>query len=609
MERFNLKYRLLLGILVIGSIITLGVSLYQLRELQAGEVALAEREIADFKQTTLTPLRQALWNYDWSMIEVIVSSQANSILTFIEVCDAEGNNCVVNGRKEQTHVLRLDQPILYKSLNNAPRTVIGHIRMDARYQSFSRLLETRFLTLFATNGLLVFGIAISVFMLFHLRAIRRLEILEQYTRNIDLSKVEKMPSLAYAVDKKNRDEVDMLALAVTDLTQRIQQEFERRKQLEQRLIQTEKMEALGTLAGGIAHDFNNILAAILGYTQLCLKNAEPDSKAYNRLDQIKLAGQRAQALIAQILVFSRKSEQSSDAFCLAAVVVEALDLVYAALPKQVTIESELDENLWIAGDDSQLHQVVMNLATNAVFVLREQGGTLAVSVALEALDQEQAEPLGLEAGEWVCLTMRDNGPGIDAGIRERIFEPFFTTKKNNQGTGMGLAVVHGIALSHGGCIVLDDAYQQGACFKLYFPSAEKGILMVDRDETLAGSHGEHLLVVDDEEVILNMGQEMLESLGYDVTVCLSPDDVLPKLAERDDIDLLITDLTMPEMSGLDLAEQVRKRYPHLPILLWSGYASGKGQRSIDNGVLTGQLHKPFTLHALSQAVADCFKSQ
>ncbi len=206
----------------------------------------------------------------------------------------------------------------------------------------------------------------------------------------------------------------------------------------------------------------------------------------------------------------------------------------------------------------------MNLATNAVFEMADTGGVLRVSVRLHDLEREQAEQLSLDEGSYVQLTFCDDGPGVAEDIRERIFDPFFTTKKTDEGTGMGLAVVHGITQAHGGRILLNQECDKGACFQLYFPMAKKSIVEGCDPAVPLAKRQDHLLLVDDESIILNMGRDMLESLGYRVTTCLSPVDALQRVKDDQSIALLITDLTMPDMSGIELAEKVKRIAPNCP---------------------------------------------
>ncbi len=604
MKYVSLKKRLLLGSFLICLIITLCISVFQISRLQRREQNLLQHEVAGFKQSAMASIREAAWNYDWSMIEVIAASQINQMMTYIEICDPEKSQCIQAGEKGREPLQEYFFDIVYKTSSFGEGVSVGTVYLQLHYQPFNQLFSRYILTEFITNGLGVFGVAVSIFLLFHLGAIRRLVNVASYTKEIDLTKVETLHPLVFDKNQSTFDEVDLLAEAMNGLIERMKEEFSRRKQLEQQLNHAQKMEALGTLAGGIAHDFNNILAAMLGYVQLCYDSAEEGTKTRRRLEQVLIAGERAKALIAQILVFSRKSENYTQAICPAEIVEEALELVKASLPDNVIIEKNLDKSLWIAGDGGQLHQVLLNLSSNAVCELSEQGGKIEVSLVAKTVDEQKAEGLDLDPGQYVCLVFCDNGSGIEEAIRERIFDPFFTTKKIGKGTGMGLAVVHGIVQAHGGKIVLETEVGQGTCFTLYFPQIQAARRRANRQhgekKSLLGS--EHLLLVDDEQIVAEMGRDMLESLGYRVSICSDPEQALQVLLEMDDIDLLITDLTMPEMTGVDLARELRRQRPEIPIVLYSGNTDVLDQSIMVDGTISQLLQKPFTVSAFSRVV-------
>jgi signal transduction histidine kinase/CheY-like chemotaxis protein len=572
--------------------------------LQRREQNLLQHEVAGFKQSAMASIREAAWNYDWSMIEVIAASQINQMMTYIEICDPEKSQCTQAGEKGREPLQEYSLDILYKTSSFGEGVSVGTVYLQLHYQPFNQLFSRYILTEFITNGLGVFGVAVSIFLLFHLGAIRRLVNVASYTKDIDLTKVETLQPLVFDKKQSTLDEVDLLAEAMNGLIERMKEEFSRRKQLEQQLNHAQKMEALGTLAGGIAHDFNNILAAMLGYVQLCYDSAEEGTKTRRRLEQVLIAGERAKALIAQILIFSRKSENYTQAVCPAEIVEEALELVKASLPDNVTIEKDLDESLWIAGDGGQLHQVLLNLSSNAVCELSEHGGKIEVSLFSKTVSEQQAEALDIDPGQYVCLVFCDDGSGVEEEIRERIFDPFFTTKKTGKGTGMGLAVVHGIVQAHGGKIVLEPEVEQGTCFTLYFPQIQAAEKRKNRQNSekkcLPGS--EHLLLVDDEQIVAEMGRDMLESLGYRVSICFDPEQALQLLLETDDIDLLITDLTMPEMTGVDLARKLRQKKSEIPIVLYSGNTDLLDQKIMTDGIISQLLQKPFTVDAFSRVV-------
>ncbi len=605
MKYVSLKNRLIFGFFIICSVITLGISIYQISRLQQREYELLQHEISSFEQSALPSIREAVWNYDWTMVETIATSQVNPLLSYIEICDMEMSQCSNSGIAGQGPYQEHHHEIYYQLSTFGDPLQIGTTYLQLHYQTFSQLFNRYIFSEFLVNGLGVFGVALCIFLLFHLGVIRRLIRIANYTGDIDLAEVEHLEPLDFQQSGSVKDEVDQLADSIDGLVGRIKEEFSRRKQLEQQLNHAQKMEALGTLAGGIAHDFNNILAAILGYVQLCYDSAEEESKLQYRLEQVLIAGERATSLIAQILVFSRKSEDLTQKVALAEVITEALDLVHASLPGNVTIETSLDKSLWIVGDSSQLHQVIVNLSMNSGYELAEQGGVIRVGLISQKLTAQQAEPLGLDGGNFACLTFCDDGSGIADEIREQVFDPFFTTKKTGQGTGMGLAVVHGIVKFHGGTIILEPKVGQGTCFTLYFPqvpAAETVEIEQQKASATILRGREHIFLVDDEPVVIAMAQEMLQSLGYKVSVCLNPHAALQQLLEADDIDLLLTDLTMPEMTGIELAEKLKQQKPDIPIILYSGYLDLLQKSELQNGAINQLLYKPFTVEELSHAV-------
>jgi len=607
MKHISLKRHLLLGSILICITITLCISVFQISRLQQREQDLVQKKVSSFEQSAMASIREALWNYDWPMVETIATSQVNHLLTYIEICDAERVECKHGGVRGQEPFQDYFRDIEYRPAAVGKGVKVGTVYLQLRHQPFGSLFNRYIFSEFLANGLGVFGVAISIFLLFHLRAIRRLVDVANYTQNIDLMAMEKLQPLAFDENSSSRDEVDLLADSINGLISRVKEEFTRRKQLEQQLNHAQKMEALGALAGGIAHDFNNILAAMLGYIQLCYNAEEKGSKTHTRLAHVLDAGERATALIAQILIFSRKTENYTQSICLAEIVNEALDLVRASLPHNVLIETDLDEDLWMVGDSGQIHQILLNLATNSVYALAEMGGKIQISMSSCQLQSEQGDILGLDAGNYIRVTFCDNGSGVPIGIRDRVFDPFFTTKETGKGTGMGLAVVHGIVQSHGGQIFLAPEVEKGTCFTLYFPqkkgpTSEISSLQSDSVATLGGD--EHLLLVDDEPIVRKMGQEMLQSLGYNVSVFANPVLALQRLLESDDIALLVTDLNMPEMTGVELAKALKREKPNIPVVLYSGNFDLLDDSALIDGTIDKLLQKPFRVEDLSRFVRE-----
>jgi len=345
-------------------------------------------------------------------------------------------------------------------------------------------------------------------------------------------------------------------------------------QLENRLAQAQKMEAIGTLAGGIAHDFNNILSAIMGYTELSLMDIPPDSAMRKNLKQVLKAGGRAKELVQQILTFSRQRERDMQPIKINLIVNEALKLLRASLPSTIQINNNISSNRAIMSDSTNIHQVIMNLCTNASHAMQEKGGLLEVSLADVDNDTDfvKNHP-GLNPGKFVRLTVSDTGHGMSPVVLERIFDPFFSTKRKGEGTGMGLSVVHGIVKSHGGTLTVDSTPGRGAVFNAFFPAVESGWVPENENADLMATGVENILFVDDEAFQADIAKKMLSRLGYDLTCCTSSVEALDLFSQSPEAyDLVITDMTMPHMTGEVLARKLIAIRPDIAIIVCTGYS-------------------------------------
>jgi signal transduction histidine kinase/ActR/RegA family two-component response regulator len=393
--------------------------------------------------------------------------------------------------------------------------------------------------------------------------------------------------------------------SIMDITEQRQAEEHGRK-LEEELRQAQKLQAIGTLAGGIAHDFNNILAAILGNAQLLKLLLAPGDAGQAKVSQILVASNRAKDLVQQILMFSRQRDQEKRVLQLGPLVTEAAKLIEVNLSPAVRLEVAAARDLpAVLADPTQMHQIVVNLCTNALHAMRNGGGTLNVSLAAVSLSVQasQSKP-GLPPGRYVCLKVSDTGHGMNAATLQRIYEPFFTTKSVGDGTGLGLAVVHGIVQSHNGGISVSSEPGRGTTFSLYFPAnADSAGAETKQVPDLATGQNQHILFVDDETPIAEVARVMLPRLGYRVTVFIRPREALEyfrlNLAA---IDLLMTDLSMPELSGVDLIREAIRLKPELPAVLLTGYGRTFDSRASSSLNIREVITKPFTMENLASAI-------
>ena len=390
-----------------------------------------------------------------------------------------------------------------------------------------------------------------------------------------------------------------------DISERMRAQREK-EELERHLRQAQKMEAIGTLAGGIAHDFNNILAIILGYAELARDSLAPDRKERKFLDEVRQAAIRAKGLIHQILTFSRRSKDDRKLVHLDPLVKETLKMLRATLPSTIEIREDVDSHKPVLADPAQMHQVIMNLCTNAYQAMRENGGVLAVSVG----DEDAGDPDSpTEAGNGrVQLEVLDTGCGMEPAIQGKIFDPYFTTKEPGEGTGLGLAVVRGIVDNHGGAIEVSSRPGQGTRIRIRFPAApDSGDLRELREaawETLPGG-SERLLFVEDDESLTALGRTTLEALGYRVTCRKNGLEALEVFrAAPTFFDLLITDMNMPFMTGADLCQEVLKIRPDLPVVLCTGFTELiDGEKAQALGARK-YLTKPVPRHKLAEAIRE-----
>jgi len=417
------------------------------------------------------------------------------------------------------------------------------------------------------------------------------------------------------LEKKIGERTSELVAAVrtlkTEVRERKKAEAER-ESISRQVNQLQKMESLGTLAGGIAHDFNNILSGIIGYADLSLDDVSPDSRLGHNLYQIIQSGDRAKKLIQQILNFSRSNPVEKTPQYLTPIIREATDLLRAGMPATIFIKSTLvDDTEPVLADPTQIHEILMNLCTNAKQAMTDEKGCIEILHEEAYFTSDIAGRAGtVSPGRYSVITVRDNGCGMDEKTLLRVFDPFFTTKAPGKGTGMGMAVLYGIVQNHGGTVTVESSPGTGTTFKVFLPKCSSVIISEASSESLIEYGDERIMCIDDEELLCAMIKDMLGSLGYTVSVFDDSMHALDTFRERPyDFDLIISDLTMPFLTGTDLSKEIHKIRPDIPFILYTGNdITIDKEKTCASGVDTF-LQKPFRKKDLACKIRSVFRQR
>jgi signal transduction histidine kinase/ActR/RegA family two-component response regulator len=471
--------------------------------------------------------------------------------------------------------------------------------------------HTPFSVLVNNNYFFISANIIGMFISYFLELSNRKEfymriLLEQEKENVKIAN--------NALEKRVQERTTQLSNSNADLLKEIEirKKFEReRAELEKQLFHFQKMETIGTLAGGIAHDFNNILTPILGYTDMALEELPQESNLRFDIEQINNAAYRGKDLVQQILTFSREVEFENKPIRLQPIVAETINLLKSSFPAGVEIKQNLDAKTGsVIADPTHIHQIVMNLCTNANHAMMKTGGVLEVSLHAVKLDRKAAREIpNLKKGDYIQLTISDTGNGMDIKTQERIFEPFFTSKEVGSGTGLGLSVVHGIINNYGGAISVDSTPGKGSTFKIYLPryGGDPSDSKIIDKKSIKGD--EFILFVDDEKDITYMGKKMLENLGYKVSI---KDDSISALEEFKKnprkYSLLVTDQNMPNMRGTQLAAEMRKIQPELKVIIITGYADNLSNEMIIENGISEVILKPMVMSDFSKSIRKVLDS-
>lgn len=411
-------------------------------------------------------------------------------------------------------------------------------------------------------------------------------------RNVDIS---------YFPHKNDQGITTSIVMHIKDITDQ--------KQMERRLVQSQRLEAMGTLAGGIAHDFNNILSGILGYAQLGQLHIDDPGKVNRHLDNIIKGSQRAGELVQQILTFSRQHEYEKHPLKVSVVIKEALKLIRASIPAFIDIKTDIRSTSDILADPTQIHQIIMNLCTNAYQAMQETNGTLTVVLKdIRITDPGDIKGADLMPGRYLKLEVGDSGHGMDEQTMAKIFEPYFTTKEMGKGTGMGLALVHGIVKEHDGFVQVESEVGKGSCFRIYFPVIENMADQMDvsePDNAFLSKGTETIMIVDDDESILFSTRELLEDWGYQVLAFENGRQAFDEFKKTPDLfDLVLTDMTMPEMTGDQLAQKILEIRPDLPVILCTGYSDRVSEERAKQIGIKKFVQKPYISLDLTSLIRE-----
>jgi PAS domain S-box-containing protein len=415
-------------------------------------------------------------------------------------------------------------------------------------------------------------------------------------------KAEEALQKAYA---SLEERVQERTFELSEAYETLQREVDEHKKTAEHLVRVQKLEALGTLAGGIAHDFNNILAGIIGFTEMVLEDINPDGPEYKRLGLALKGANRGRDLVKQILTFSRQTTQDRKPLAFKQVVEEGLKLLRPTLPSTIEIISTSSvDNDTVLADSVQMHQILMNLCMNAAHAMREKGGILNINIAEASLSESNPAPVpAMRPGKYVELKVSDTGCGMEPEVLERIFDPFFTTKQQGEGTGLGLSVAHGIIKSHGGYVTVESEPGKGTVFHIYLPNIEKQKRPEDGDQLTVIRGKERILFVDDEDILIELNKQRLSRLGYEVVATTSSTNALDIFRkEPDKFDLVITDYTMPNLTGMDLAAELLKIRATIPIILCTGHSETVSPEQAKESGIKAFLMKPLAKQELATAI-------
>lgn len=604
--------RMVFYIFVLGVIMTISLTCLNMYRTYTREVKNLSHYLENIESSQLQVLADNVWKFN----EETIAIQLNSILEQSNIVYVElitQNDHYSAGEKPS-----LDSELLSKKFKlfytfKGEKIEIADFYIYASTANIKNLLFQQLPWIVAVEFIKMIIVCAFVLVLFHYYFNRHLLRITEFAKNIDFHNLGKPLLLSGKKQHPdNPDELDRIVAALNGMSQRLQDDLVHKEKLEEDLRQSQKMEAIGTLAGGIAHDFNNILTAIFGYTELATRHFANKDKLENDLEQIRLASERAKSLVQQILTFSRKTGQTKEPLQISLIIKETVKLMRSSLPSTIEIKTQMSaKEQTILADPTQIHQILLNLFTNAHHAMVNNGGIISVSLQeKEFFENDRFLGEKVPPGTYLELEVSDTGSGMDEVTKEKIFEPYFTTKATGEGTGLGLATVHGIVNEHHGVIQVYSEIGKGTSFRLYFPvndiKTTSKTPQIPAYESTGSS--KHILFVDDEEIILSVAKESFPSYGYQITTFSQPEKALSDFRQNPGkYDLLVTDMTMPGMTGAELSQKIMALAPELPVILCSGYSALIDKESALAIGIRKYISKPITIGTLDEAIRSIYR--
>ncbi|MGK5093189.1 ATP-binding protein [Deltaproteobacteria bacterium TL4] len=605
----RLSFRVLFYILLCSTIFTVIGTAFQLYTEYQRDLEKINEGLNLVKDGYLKPLTLSVWTID----ERQLATQLEGLLLMPDIRNVQVFNPARQllasagsslGNRVDVH----EFPLIYRD------QMIGTLHVTADLNQVYARMQNRILLILSTQIIKTFLWSFLVLFIFHQLIMRHIHTMTTYLQKFDVGHMERPLTLERKQTASSEsDELDQVVNALNQMRSNLIAYIDERKRaeeerfkLEVRLQQSQKIEAVGTLAGGIAHDLNNILFGMMGYTELVRQRLPPGSELKGELDQVLIGGNRAKELIRQILTFSRRTEVNRTPLEIVPLIKESLKFMRASLPTTIRIDQHIEvSRSTILGDPAQFHQILVNLCTNAGYAMKQTGGVLDVSLREVEVKPELAELYELNEGLYLKLSVRDTGHGMSAKVKERIFEPFYTTKPQGEGTGLGLSVVHGIVKSLQGTITVSSEEGKGSLFELFFPCMTVTIAPVAEKIQHTPRGKEHILLVEDEELLIKMITKMLEKLGYRVTAVMNSTAALDVfLSTPEQFALILTDQTMPVMTGAELGEKIIKLHPQTPLILMTGYAKLIAEEKAKEIGFRQYLVKPFDQYELANAIRE-----